>query len=289
MSDKEDYDSDDSLNTEELNELQQAIPETFGGIERSSKKEPKKQKQLKEPKLKPRPLPEAEEMPEPESTHEPQPEPESNPEPEKPVKKGRGRPKKDPNEPPKEVETRGRPRKALIETLPKRRDPAEGRPKIVEKIVYCIPDFKGGYERVKVKPLTKKQLERVERECEIDEEEIKQKTKFTRTVDGHKDKRQVKTRSQAQIDATRRMVEARKKALVDKKAQKDSDKEKQVKEQKTIIKESIEEAVVETVSKPIDEVRADVQERRRKREARMVNRQKVKTDDALSRARNLFC
>lgn len=286
MSDKEDYDSDDSLNTQELNELQQAIPETFGGIERSSKKEPKKQKQLKEPKLKPRPLPEVEEMPDPEPESES--ESTTEPQPEKPVKKGRGRPKKNPNEPPKEIETRGRPRKALIETLPKRRDPAEGRPKIVEKIVYCIPDFKGGYERVKVKPLTKKQLERVERECEIDEEEIKQKTKFTRTVEGHKDKRQVKARSQAQIDATRRMVEARKKALEEKKKQNQVEKEKQVKEQKEIIKESIQESVLETVSKPIDEVRADVEERRKKREQRMVSRQKVKTDDALSRAKNLF-
>ncbi len=280
MSDKEDYDSDDSLDTQELNELQQAIPETFGGIERSSKKEPKKQKQLKEPKSDPEPEPEVVQKVEPDVEPEPQPE--------KPVKKGRGRPRKNPNEPPKEVETRGRPRKALIETLPKKRDPAEGRPKIVEKIVYCIPDFKGGYERVKVKPLTKKQLERVERECEIDEEEIKQKTKFTRTVDGHKDKRQVKPRSQAQIDATRRMVEARKKALEEKKKQNQVEKEKQVKEQKEIIKESIQESVLETVSKPIDEVRADVEERRKKREQRMASRQKVKTDDALSRARNLF-
>lgn len=266
MSDKEDYDSDDSLNTVELNELQEAIPQTFGGIERSSKKAPKKEKHVKElasdSDLKPRPQVEVEEMPE----VEPEPEPE-------PPKTKRGRPKKGEEKPKVEVKTK-----------------IKRAPKEVERVIYLAPDFEnGGYQKVKIKPLNNKELKKLENEIEADETEIKEKTKYLRKVDGKIDNRSKKQRTPAQIEATRKLVENRRKALADKKEQKDSDKQKQVKEQKTIIKESIEEAVIETVSKPIDEVRADVQERRRKREARMVNRLKVRTDDALSRAKNLFC
>jgi hypothetical protein len=263
MSDKEDYDSDDSLNTEELNELQQAIPQTFGGIERSSKKAPKKEKHVKEPNPDLQPKTQVEEIPEVKEEVKEEPEP---------PKPKRGRPKKGEEKPKVEVKTK-----------------IKRAPKVVEKIIYCVPDFEnGGYQKVKVKPLNNKELRKLENEIEADETEIREKTKYLRKVDGKIDNRSRKERTPAQIAATKKLVESRKKALADKKAQKENDKQKQVKEQKEIIKESIEEAVVETVAKPIDEVRADVEERRKKREARIASRQKVKTDDALSRARNLF-
>ena len=238
MSNKEDdYESDDSLSTEELNELQ-TVTKVYGGIERSSEKKPKAPSKTKKP--------EAQEQVEVELV------PLITPEPEK---KPRGRPKKEKLE---EVQS-PRPKK------PRGRPPGSYTDKTkLERIVYLAPDMKGGYERVQVKQLTKKQLSRVENEAAVDEEEIATKQKFLRTVDGSKDQRQKKERTPAQIEATRKLVESRKKMLADKKAQKEKTKSEEHEQTKQVVQE----AVIETVTAPIDEVKKRVEERRAARAVR---------------------
>lgn len=243
MSDTDD--TDDSLDTQELNELQQTT-KVYGGIERSSEKKPKKEMHVKEHVKK-------------EDHKEEEPVKEEPVKEEPVVKKTRGRPKKvKTNE---EVEVKE-------EVKPKRR---VGRPHgsytnetKTERIIYLAPDFKGGYERVKTRPLTKKQMAKLENEIKVDEEEIQQKTKYLRNVDGSKDKRQRKERTQAQIDATKRMIEVRKKKLEDKKLQKAQEKE----ENEENLKNLVQEAVVQTVIEPIDEVKKRMQERRKARAER---------------------
>lgn len=231
-----DYETDDSLDTQELNELQQTT-KVYGGIERSSEKKPKKEKPVKE--------------------QEPEPVKEEPVKDEPVVKKPRGRQKK----PKPEVEEE-------VDVKPKRK---VGRPygsytneTKTERIIYLAPDFKGGYERVKTKPLTKKQMLKLENEIKVDEEEIEQKTKYLRNVDGTKDKRQRKERTQAQINATKRMLEARKKKLEERKAQKAQEKE----EKEENLKNIVQEAVVQTVTEPIDEVKKRMEERRKARAER---------------------
>ena len=243
-----DYETDDSLDTQELNELQQTT-KVYGGIERSSEKKPKQEK----PKKPKKEMHVKEQVPEEHKEEEPV----KEQEPEPVVKKPRGRPKK--------VKTN---EEVEVEVKPKRR---VGRPhgaytneSRTERIIYLAPDFKGGYERVKTRPLTKKQIAKLENEVKVDQEEIEQKTKFLRTADGNKDKRQRKERTQAQIDATKRMVEARKKKLEEKKLQKAKEKEESDKN----LKEIVQEAVVQTVIEPVDEVKQRMEQRRKARAER---------------------
>ena len=240
MSDTE-YDTDDSLDTQELNELQQTT-KVYGGIERSSQKKPKKENKKEKPVKEQEPEPVKEE---PVKEEEPV------------VKKPRGRPKKPKPEVEEEVEVKtkrrvGRPHGSYTNETK------------TERIIYLAPDFKGGYERVKTKPLTKKQMLKLENEIKVDEEEIEQKTKYLRNVDGTKDKRQRKERTQAQINATKRMLEARKKKLEERKAQKAQEKE----EKEENLKNIVQEAVVQTVTEPIDEVKKRMEERRKARAER---------------------
>ena len=233
MSNKDDYESDDSLSTEELNELQ-TVTKVYGGIERSSAKKPKdKAKKPEEP---------AEIELEPLVTPEPE-------------KKPRGRPKKEKLEKvqsPRPKRPRGRPPGSYTDKTK------------IERVVYLAPDMKGGYERVQVKQLTKKQLSRVENEAAVDEEEMATKQKFLRTVDGSKDQRQKKQRTPAQVEATRKLVENRRRALEAKKAEKEKNKS----EEQEQIKQTVQEAVIETVTEPIDDVKKRMQERRAARAVR---------------------
>ena len=239
---EEDYESDgsdDSLSTQELNQLQ-TVTKVYGGIERSSEKKPKAKK------------PEVQE-PEPE-VQEPEPEPLVTPE---PVKKPRGRPKK---EKPEEVQSQT-PKK------PRGRPPGSyTNQSKTERIVYLAPDFKGGYERVRIKPLTKKQLAKAEAEAEIERQILEDSTRQLREVDDTVPQQRIqkKARSAAQIEATRKLVESRKKMLADKKAQK----EKTKSEEHEQIKQTVQEAVIETVTEPIDEVRKRMDERRKARAER---------------------
>ena len=237
-----DYETDDSLDTVELNELQKTT-QAYGGIERSSQKKPKPVKEHVEESVK-----------EPVEESVVQVEPEVKPKP-------RGRPKKDPNEPPKQVEKRGRPKKSMVDNIPV----MTSQPKVLEKIVYLAPDMvNGGFQRVQIKPLTKKNAKKIENELAVDEEELKEKTKFLRNTDGTKDKRQKKERTPAQIEATKKLVALRKKKLEDKRAQKAQEKETNDEN----LKETVKEAVVETITEPVDEVKKRMEERRRARAER---------------------
>jgi ATP-dependent Lon protease len=134
------------------------------------------------------------------------------------------------------VKARGRPKKSLEERLAKQ-------VVIKEKIIYMVQNDKGEFEKAKNPKITMKELKKIElnKQKEIKEVELG-KTLQTRK-NGKIDNRSAKVRTSAQIEATRRLVEANKK----RKADKDTYKKSQSKE---IIKESVREVVNEPFYEP---------------------------------------
>lgn len=159
---------------------------------------------------------------------------------EKPKKKKVKKPelvKEEVNEIVKEtVKPRGRPKKPLEERLAKQ-------VVIKEKIIYMLQNDKGEFEKAKNPKITMKELKKIElnKQKELKEVELG-KTLQTRK-NGKIDNRSAKVRTPAQIEATRRLVEANKK----RKADKDIYKKSQSKE---IIKESVREVVNEPFYEP---------------------------------------
>tara|TARA_R110002020_G_scaffold7091_2_gene29986 strand:+ start:1325 stop:2005 length:681 start_codon:yes stop_codon:yes gene_type:complete len=115
---------------------------------------------------------------------------------------------------------------------------------IKEKVIYMIPDDKGGYKKVKNPVLTERDLKKIKLEQEKEEQEKQIGKKLIQKKNGTIDKRSIgmKTRTPAQIAATERMLEANKKrreAL------------KKLKKQET--KETIKDSVREVVKEPFYE------------------------------------
>lgn len=131
---------------------------------------------------------------------------------------------------------RGRPKKPLEEKLAKQ---------IItkEKIIYMVQNDKGEYEKAKNPKITNRELKKIElnKQKELKEVELG-KTLQTRK-NGKIDNRSAKVRTPAQIEATRKLVEANKKRREDKTTHK-----KEVKKQ--IIKESVREVVNEPFYQP---------------------------------------
>ena len=131
-----------------------------------------------------------------------------------------------------------------------------------EKIIYMIPDNNGGYKEVKNPPkLTKKDIKRHENELEVQKQEELLGRKLIRKKNGTADKRSSNTkavRSEAQIAASKRLVELNKKRREDKLKLKEQ-KEKSKMED---IKEEISDTIINVVSKPIQQVK---EERKAKR------------------------
>ena len=260
------YESDESINTEDMNELLKDKDTYDGGVERSSKKKKvnlkdsdiviKKPKNKKSKEVEPEVVEEnVNEIVEPvviEKEVKPK-----KPRSEKQIKafealRERQMKKKEENLKIKEA-------KALEESKKK-----PGRPrtkeiihKVTEKIIYMIPNKDGQYEPVKNPKLklTKKELEREENLKKLEEEEVSIGHKLLKKRNGSQDMRSQKTRTQAQIDASKKLVEANKKRAEERKLQKE-------KKMKEMISDEVSNSMIDVVTKPIEQVKKERAEKK---------------------------
>ena len=234
-------DSDESISTEELNKLQSEVDEVFKKDKEEPKpieiEQPKEDVSIDEPQIKPKKtkvkklskkeLEEQKRLLEEQLKYYEDESDSLEVKPE-PVKKRAGRPKK--TEEQKEQERLSK--KTIIK----------------EKVIYMIPNDEGGYKEVKnAKPLSKLHLKKLEEEKKIQEKEQEIGKRIVRTKRGKEDKRSTRERTPAQIEHSKKLVAMMAQRRKDKK-------EKSMKEQKDTIKQ----AVVEVVSKPIEEVRREL-------------------------------
>lgn len=145
----------------------------------------------------------------------------------------------------------------VVEETPKKK---MGRPKthtkevihkIHEKVIYMIPDGNGGFEEVKnPKPLCKKDLKKIELEKQVKQNEIELGKKLVRKKNGTTDLRSKNKRTEKQIENAKRLVEYNKK--------KREEKLKLQKEQlNNTIKEQVQDSMIEVVSKPISQIKEE--------------------------------
>ena len=236
-------DSDESISTEELNKLQSEVDEVFKKDKEEPKPvevvEPKQDVSIDEPQTKPKKTkvkkPSKKELEEQKRLLEEQLKDyedeggslEVIPEPE-PVKRRAGRPKK--SEEQKEQERLSK--KTIIK----------------EKVIYMIPNDEGGYKEVKnAKPLSKLHLKKLEEEKRIQEKEQEIGKRIVRTKRGKEDKRSTRERTPAQIEHTKKLVAM----MAERRAKKKEATNKQN-------KDNIKQAVVEVVSKPLEEVKKEL-------------------------------
>jgi hypothetical protein len=133
----------------------------------------------------------------------------------------------------------GRPAKPLEEKLAKQ-------VVVKEKIIYMVQNDKGEFEKAKNPKMTARDLKKIELQKEKEAKEIELGKKLLAKKNGKIDNRSVKQRTPAQIEATRKMVEANKLRRAEKsKATK--------KENKEIVKESVKESVKEVLQEPFYE------------------------------------
>jgi len=110
-----------------------------------------------------------------------------------------------------------------------------------EKIIYMIQDEDGNYIKKEPKKLTARELKKIEREKEAREKEIELGRRLKRLKSGKP--KLPKPRSEAQIANTKRLVEQNKQKKIAKKEVKKQD-------MKEVVKESVKESVIEVVSQP---------------------------------------
>ena len=105
-----------------------------------------------------------------------------------------------------------------------------------------IPNENGGYDKVKNKQLTARDIKKIEEEKKITEMEKELGKKLLRKSNGKLDKRSMgqKTRSEAQIEATKKMLAANEKRRAAQKELKDLKKENKTKE---VVKEALNEVI----------------------------------------------
>ena len=130
---------------------------------------------------------------------------------------------------------KGRPAKTLEEKLAKQTI-------VKEKLIYMIPNESGGYDKVKNKQLTARDIKKIEEEKKITEMEKELGKKLLRKSNGKLDKRSIgeKTRTPAQIEATKKMLAANEKRRAAQRELKDLKKDTKTKE---IVKQSLEEVI----------------------------------------------
>ena len=296
MSEQENYESDESVNTEDMNELLKDKPTyNTSGVERSSKKEKVKVKIDNADiviKKKPKSKKSKEVAPEVESEtvneiietpviekEEKEVKPKTKkPRSEKQIKafealRARQMLKKEENLKLKEA-------KALEESKKK-----VGRPKtkeiihkVTEKIIYMIPNKDGQYEPVKNPKLklTKKELQREENLKKLEEEEVSIGHKLLKKRNGSQDMRSQKTRTQAQIDASKRLVEANRKRAEERK-------NKKKEEMKSMINEEVTNSMVDVVTTPLEKIKQKKIERKP-----IISPEQQKANE-YKQHKNLFC
>jgi len=150
--------------------------------------------------------------------------------------------KEDPVEPVKKVVKKkkvGRPQKPLEEKLAKQ-------VVVKEKIIYMVQNDKGEFEKAKNPKMTARDLKKIQLEKEKEAKELELGKKLLAKKNGKIDTRSTMKRTPAQIEATRKMVEANKLRRAEKnKATK--------KENKEIVKASVKESVKEVLQEPFYE------------------------------------
>ena len=136
----------------------------------------------------------------------------------------------------------GRPEKSLEEKLAKKTI-------IKEKVIYMIPDENGGFKEQKNKQLTARDLKRIEDKKKVEEMEKELGKKLIQKKNGKVDKRSIgmKTRTPAQIEATKKMLEANKKRRAAERELKDV---KKTTKHKEVVKEALEEVIYKPSKKP---------------------------------------
>jgi len=120
---------------------------------------------------------------------------------------------------------------------------------VKEKVIYMIPDKDGGYKKVKNPELTKRDLVRIEREKELQEKEQELGKRLLAKKNGKLDKRSVggKTRSPAQIEATKKLLEANR---IRREANRKLKNHEKSESTKKLVKESVREVVSEPFYEP---------------------------------------
>jgi hypothetical protein len=292
MSDNE---SDESINTEDMNQLIETKKDYTGGCERSSAPKPKKEK-VKKPKK--QVLEDMEDVTE-NIVIEEKPKPKvKKPRTEKQIeatkrmleankKKKEDKLKLETNKVDTMKVEKVKPIKEepleVVEEMPKKK---MGRPKtkeiirtekIKEKIIYMIPNSSGGYEQVtNPKPLTKKDLKKIELEKQAKQDEIELGKKLVRKKNGSTDMRSKNTRSEKQIENSKKLVEFNRK--------KKEDRLKLQKEQlNNTIKEQVEDSMINVVTKPISQIKEE-----RKLKKNIITDEERKAYE-FKKTKSLFC
>ena len=129
--------------------------------------------------------------------------------------------------------------------------------KEVTKVIYMIPneDNTGYIEKKNPRPLSERQLKKIDNEKKIKEQEVELGKKLYRTKKGTVDMRSKNTRTQAQIDNSKRLVELNKKRAADRKLEKE-------KKMKSMISDEVKDSMIDVVTKPIQQVKKERQERK---------------------------
>jgi hypothetical protein len=271
---EENYDSDESVNTDDMNELLVNKPtyDTAGGVERSSKK---KEKVIMDKKSKSKKSEIETEIVESEITNEivedvvdeeikskkiVKPKKERSPAQKAAFEKLLAKNKEKQNMKKKIIEEHviknpivkkpsGRPR-----TKPEKPQVVT---KEVTKVIYMIPneDNSGYIETKNPRPLSERQLKKIDNEKKIKEQEVELGKKLYRTKKGTVDMRSKNNRTQAQIDNSKRLVELNKKRAEERRNKKKED-------MKSMISEEVKDSMIDVVTKPIQQVKKERAERK---------------------------
>ena len=280
---EENYDSDSSVNTEDMNALLANKPSYDGGVERSSKKKEKVKVKIenadlivKKTKTKKPSKPVLEDIEteiESEITNEiVEEEVKVKPKKETKPKKERSPAQKAAFEKllAKNKEKQNMKKKIIEEHIEKHPivKKSAGRPKTkpekpqvltkeITKVIYMIPneDNSGYIETKNPKPLSERQLKKIDNEKKIKEQEVELGKKLYRTKKGTVDMRSKNNRTQAQIDNSKRLVELNKKRAADRKLEKE-------KKMKSMISEEVKDSMIDVVTKPIQQVKKERAERK---------------------------
>ena len=114
---------------------------------------------------------------------------------------------------------------------------------IKEKRIYMVKDENGEYKEEKIKPLTERQLKKIELEKKNTELEIEIGKKLARTKKGKVDNRSVKERTPAQIAHSKKLVELNRLRREKKTAEKKDSLDKS-------IDESVKKSIVQVITAP---------------------------------------
>jgi len=150
--------------------------------------------------------------------------------------------------------------------------------KEITKVIYMIPneDNTGYIETKNPKPLSERQLKKIENENKIKEQEVELGKKLYRTKKGKIDMRSKNNRTEKQIENSKRLVELNKKRAADRKLEKE-------KKMKSMISDEVKDSMIDVVTKPIQQVKKERQERKP-----VITQEQQKEYD-MKQHKNLFC